>query len=231
MKKLGLLILIGAVLLGIVIANSVSFGKVEISDILPFNRAVKGSGNVVSETRDSSSFNYLRVSGVFEVKVVVGESPNIEIEAEDNLIPLISTEIEQGVLRIRTTERIKPSKPVIVKVSVENLEKVKASGATVIDLENVDNSSLSIDLSGMAKLTASGKTEDLTVNTSGASSVETSKLSSSSAAVNASGSSVVAVTVSETLVARSSGASRIRYSGSPRTVDQKKSGSSRIDTL
>ena len=52
-----------------------------------------GSGNVVKEERKVSSFNAIEVSGAFDVELVQGTAIAVTVEADDNLMDLIRTEV------------------------------------------------------------------------------------------------------------------------------------------
>ncbi len=231
MKKFGLLVLIGAVLLGVVLANSISYGKVSLGDVISFRSGIKGSGNVVTESRNASPFTSVRVRGVFNVNIVAGGTQSIEVEAEDNLMPFIEAEVDGGTLVIRSSKSLKPTQPLTVRISVENIEQIRASGASTVSLENVNNPSLIIDVNGASKTVVSGTTADLNIDVSGASRVDAVDLLAQNATVDASGASKATVKTAESLKAKSSGASSIRYAGSPGNVDAKRSGAGSVEAL
>ncbi|MBX3242948.1 MAG: DUF2807 domain-containing protein [Acidobacteria bacterium] len=229
MKKFGILVLIGAVMLGVVLANSISYGKVTLGDVFSFRSGIKGSGNVVSESRNSSSFTSVKVSGVFDVKIVVGSTQSISVEAEDNLLPFIETEVDGENLTIRSSKNLKPTRPMKILISVQNIEHLKTSGASSVSVESVNNSSLTVDVSGASKAVFSGTTGELNIEVSGASNINTADLLSQNATVDASGASKASVNSAQSLKAKSSGASSIRYSGSPGNIEVKRSGAGSIE--
>src|SRR2546430_17296206 len=65
---------------------------------------VHGSGVRKIEKRDLPAFNAIETSGAFEVNVDCQKPASFEIEADDNILPLVETEVREGVLRIRTTK-------------------------------------------------------------------------------------------------------------------------------
>ncbi len=103
MKKIGVLIFLAAAILGVIINGFFSFGQVGQKFFnISFNKKVKGSGNVVTESRDISDFKGVDVSGVFQVEITAQKDFSVEIEADDNLMPLIKTEVRNGVLHLET---------------------------------------------------------------------------------------------------------------------------------
>lgn len=230
MKKIGLIIFAVALLVGVIFANFVSFGKADVGLMdFSFKRGVKGSGNVVTETRDLTGFKAIDVSGVFNVEIVAQKEFSVQIEADDNLLPLITTEVNDGVLEISTEKRIKSSSKMTIRISAPDIEKIQSSGVSKVSLTELKNAALKIDTSGASKVTVAGETKDLNVEVSGASKVEAENLSSVNADIEASGASKVSVNVTGDLKADCSGASKVTYSGTPTNIEKRSSGASKIE--
>lgn len=229
MKKIGILIFAAAVIFGVVVASIFSFGRVNEKFFnFSFNKKIRGSGNVVTETRDIKGFNGVDVSGVFQVEITAQKDFVVEVEADDNLIPLIKTEIRGGVLHIETERRIKTASSLKIRISAPDIDSIQASGVSKVNLANVDNNELRIDTSGASKINLNGETARLSIEVSGASSIDAENLKAEAVAVNASGASHVSVFATGELRSDASGASRIVYSGSPRSIEKNSSGASSI---
>jgi hypothetical protein len=233
MKKIGILIFILAIMIGVVLGNFFSFGKVQTSNLFDFNfsRGVKGSGNIATETRQVSDFTAIDVGGIFNVEATAGREYAVSVEADDNLLPLIKTEVRRGVLHISTEERIKSSSKITVRVSAPNFEAIDTSGVARVEVSGVSNNSLKLESSGASKVLVSGETTALEAKTSGASKVDAESLRSVDAAVKASGASKVRVVVSGRLTASASGAGKVLYGGSPTNVEKRTSGAGKVDQL
>lgn len=229
MKKIGLIIFVVAIVIGVAVANVFSWGKAE-GQIFNFSvnfKGEKGSGNIITQDRDLRDFSAVEVGGVFQVEIVAQKDFSVQIEGDDNLLPLVETTVENGRLEISTTKRIKASKPIIVRISAPNIEELQASGASKVKIADLKNSALRVDMSGASKADLSGETSELTIDVSGASNVEAEGLNAVTASIEASGASKVAVAVSQDLKSEASGASKITYVGSP-TVSKSTSGASKI---
>ena len=100
---------------------------------LSFNSGVKGSGVSKSESRDAQDFQEIELEGVGTVNVNVGKEFGVEITTDDNLLELIETTVEAGVLTIRTKESINPTSDLIYEISMPTLGKIEVSGAATID--------------------------------------------------------------------------------------------------
>ena len=83
---------------------------------------IKGSRNVIKEERDLSEFNALDVRGDLEVVIKNSGTARVEIEADDNLLEIISTEVIDGTLVIKPLKEISRSKR--QKVTVEFPENI-----------------------------------------------------------------------------------------------------------
>src|SRR5216117_4037518 len=64
---------------------------------------VRGSGVRKTEKRELPAFTSIETTGAFEVEVTCQKPASFEIEADDNILPLIQTEVRDGVLRVTTT--------------------------------------------------------------------------------------------------------------------------------
>jgi hypothetical protein len=229
MKKIGILIFIIATLVGIVFANLFSFGRVTGKIInFSFGSRVHGSGVAATEARQTAAFKGVDVGGVFQVQITAGKDCSVQVQADDNLVRYIRTEVKDGVLQIDTTERIDSSTPLRVLVSAPEIESLEVSGVSEVSLSGVSNSSLEIDASGRSKVDVDGKADEVNLEVSGASTVEAQRLKAETASVAASGASRVSVFVTESLTSSASGASTIVYSGSPASVAKDTSGSSKV---
>lgn len=229
-RKLKWIVLIVAVVIGCIFANLIPWGKgnVEFTGISFDFGSKKGSGNVARETRDVSDFEGIDVSGVIQVEATAGKDFAVEVEADDNLLEYIRTEVRRGKLFLSTEKRIKTSSPIIVRVSAPNISNIEASGASKVSVVNLSNSDLNLDVSGASKISLTGETRTFTVDTSGACHIDAGNLRTENATVDASGASSVDVNVTGELNAEASGASKISYSGSPQNVKKNSSGASKI---
>jgi hypothetical protein len=230
MKKLGILIFGIALILGIVVTNMFSFGRAT-GRMFHFNldwKGVKGSGNVVSEQRDARDFHGIDVGGVYQVEVTAGKEYSVTVEADDNLVPLIRTEVEGGILKIESDRKISPKSTIRVMVSMPAIDSLEVSGVANVNVSGVKGDDLSVNSSGASKVSVSGQAEKLNVEVSGATRVDAGSLNVAQATVEASGASQVAVNVSQSLDAQASGASHVTYAGTPSQIKKDTSGAGSI---
>jgi hypothetical protein len=204
----------------------------------------RGSGNVISETREVSGFEAIDVEYPAEVFISQGSSESLEIEAEDNLLPNLKTQVRNGKLEIfyrrEGGKHVNPTKTVRITIVVKDLtdvnfssageitiEKLKTdnldaslSGAGNLNLEDVELNGLQVSLSGAGSLNASGTADDLDVSISGFGDFKGADLHSQDAQVSISGAGSATAWVDHDLSAQISGAGSIRYYGDASVTKQ-----------
>jgi hypothetical protein len=189
---------------------------------------VTGSGTMKVEKRDVPAFSALNISGAFDVEIVVQKEQSLEIEGDDNLLPLIKTEVKNGVLSINNEKSFSTKKALRVRISVPDLDALSTSGASEFTVTNVKNDEFNIEASGAGSIQISGETKALEVGMSGAVSLDAKDLHAQKVSITTSGASSADVYASEELRASVSGAGNVDYYGDPKTVSEDASGAGSI---
>src|SRR6185295_18444592 len=94
-----------------------------------FGRGLAGSGNRKAEKRELKSFNSIDTSGAYEINVTCQKPASFEIEADDNILPLIKTEVRDGILFVSNTQEYHSSKSPTLRITMLELNSVSNSGA------------------------------------------------------------------------------------------------------
>lgn len=228
MKKIGLIVFILALVIGVVVSSLASFGRVSGKLFNVSWSGVKGSGDIKTENREVSDFKAIDVSGAFEVEITAQKNFSVEVEADDNLLELIRTEVDGDTLKIKSEKSLKSGNPMKVRISAPDISSLELSGASKVILVNLNNESLSLDSSGASKIKIEGTTGNFDVEMSGASKLDAENLKAENVYVESSGASNLNVFVTNVLKANLSGATNVTYSGSPKSVDKKTSGASSV---
>jgi hypothetical protein len=232
MKKIGVIVFIACIVIGLSFANFFSVGgltnrlfhvNVDFSE-----KGAHGSGNIATEKRDLDGFRSVEVSGAFKVEIVAGKDFSVEVQADDNIIPLVDTHVSGETLYIELDKGVSTKNDMIVRLTAPNIDQVESSGASKVNLSDIRNDSLNIQASGASKIVVSGETSKLEIEISGASGVDAEQLRASNVRVDASGASKATVNATGELQAAASGASKILYTGEPATVNKDESGGSRV---
>jgi len=212
-----------------------------------FGNGKKGNGDVISETRNTTDeFTEVSASEGLMVYVTQADDFSIEVEADENIIDLIATDIKNGKLRIHTHENIgRATKKIYVSlpeisvlksssgahlntentIQAERLEIDGSSGANITTEFTADN--VVIDASSGANLTISGTAHNADIDVSSGGNINAKKLETKTCTADASSGGNVKIQVSESLVADASSGGNISYSGDP-TVEKKKSVSGSV---
>ena len=106
--------------------------------------------------------------------------------------------------------------------------EVSASGASEILIGDLQADFVVVEASGSSAVTLQGSAANVDLGAGGASRIDAQNLEAITATADSSGSSNISVWVSESLSARASGASSVRYRGNPTTIDRSTSGSGSI---
>ena len=243
------IVLIGGAVLAILYAPQLGWNNP--STLIMFNNGEpfigpgeRGSGHVITQTREVSDFHAIDVTYPAQVLVKQGGQESLQIEAEDNLLPGLQTQVRGNTLEIfyktKDGKHVNPTKPVKITVVVKNLTNVdftsagdltidsletnsldtSLSGAGNLKLNNVAAKDLSVDLSGAGSLNASGTADTLKLNISGFGSFKGADLHSQDARVDISGAGSATVWADKNLDAQISGAGSISYYGNPSVTKQ-----------
>lgn len=176
---------------------------------------VAGSGNRQVQKRGVPSFTSIRSEGAFDIDVVSQQQLSLEIEADDNLLPLISTTVSSNVLYIKNSRSVSVREPIRIRIGVPDLEAISASGAGTIEIEKLKNSKFEIDVNGAPTIDVSGDTETLKIEANGAAKIDAHRLHASDATVNSNGVSKIVVHAKNKLDVTVSGPSKVTYEGDP----------------
>jgi biopolymer transport protein ExbD len=208
---------------------------------------INGSGSVKKETRNADKpFDEIGVSGNYKVYISQGSKQSITVEAEENLLPYIETEIDGNDLGIGTKEgyNIRPTKDVVIRITVVKLESLAASGKSSFfgegtikgeDLEvglsgeteaslSLDYSKLEIGISGKGKVKLNGRADKSELAISGDGDIAAADLKAKDMEVAISGNGNAHVQATGKLEIAISGNGKVKYRGSPSSVEQSVSG-------
>ncbi len=214
---------------------------------------VKGNGNLKKETRSATGYTAVHSAGAFDVDISYGSSNSITIEADENLLPYIETEVNGNKLIIKNKKGYSLNSKNKMKVSVSLTKmtavqlsgsgNIKGSGAFSndgeteigiagsgdIDLSFGDIKSLEVKVSGSGNMHLKGKsTEKINVGVSGSGNVEAYEVSANEVTARISGSGNVNVTASKSIDASISGSGNVSYRGGATDVKSRASGSGKV---
>lgn len=204
-------------------------------------QGITGSGKVVNETRQASGFNQIDLNGAGELIITQGNIESIIVQADDNLMPYIKTNVNNNKLTIIFDNKMPlPSQSVKIYLTVKNISTITTSGSGKIysnnlkandltinvdgagesNLNNLNVNTLKIVISGAGRMNFSGNVNEQNINISGAGEYNAANLSSKITSLSINGAGRGTVRVSDVLNAMINGGGEIRYIGNPKVVQQ-----------
>jgi hypothetical protein len=213
---------------------------------------IKGSGKVAQEKRDVHGFTEVNLGGLGELNIRQGNEESLAIEADDNLLPYIRSDVDNGrlVIGFKRGVSVSPSSPIRYTLVVKELNaldlsgsgktrtgplnsrdfKVHLSGSGEIRMDALDAITLVADISGSGNMEIPGRVSRQQIHISGSGRYSAPDLQSEAADVSVSGSGDCTLRVEQSLSAHISGSGSVEYYGNP-SVTKKVSGSGRVSRL
>jgi len=223
--------------------------------ILLFSLVLALSLNTFASKQDRQvkDFNRIEISSAFNVTLTQGTTEKLTIEADDDMLSKIITEVRGGTLMIRleNNSHINNSSKLNAELTFINLDGIEISGAvklngtnamkfTHLEIEcsgasdiNLDLSAsmLDMDLSGASKMTLKGNSPELKADLSGACNLDAENLKTQICNLECSGASKVRVFATGKLNVEGSGATHVSYAGNPASIESDMTGASKLSKL
>jgi uncharacterized protein YxeA len=209
-----------------------------------FNNGIKGSGNITTETRSANQdFKNIEVSYGIKVIVEQADQKSITVEADDNLQKHILTQIENGVLKIKSDENYNSTETPIVNVKMPIINGLDASSGSEITSSNVliteninvksnsgsqininvEADAINIESTSGSSIEASGKALKLETSSSSGSEIDAENLMANEVISQTSSGSSTEVYPIVKLDAKASSGSSISYHKAPKTLIKEES--------
>lgn len=206
-----------------------------------FSSGKKGNGIVTTDTRTvTEDFSAITSSEGLDVYVTQSDNFKISVEADENIIDLIGTDIKNGNLKIyaiknigNATKKVFVSLPKITAlksssgshlqtentISAERLAIDASSGALLVAEFKVEN--MAIEASSGANITLLGTVKNATIDASSGANINAKELTAKFCDAAASSGGNIAIEVSESLAADASSGGNISYSGKAQVKSKK----------
>ena len=213
--------------------------------------ALRGDGDIVQETRNEKDFTGLNVSVEGKVNVKLGTDFKVEVQAEENLLPYLKTEVEAGELHVYFSRNVRDVDGLEVSVTMPALESMQLAGSAELVTDGVfegakldlsvsgsgetrlnfiDYDALKVHLSGSGYIELKGTAGEMEAHLSGSGGIMALQCPVREADIHVSGSGSAKVDVAEKLTAHISGSGEVLYEGDPE-VESEISGSGKVKKL
>lgn len=212
-----------------------------------------GSGVLASETRQLGSFSGVEMNLSGNVTIVQGDKEAIVIEAEDNILPFITTTIKNGRLVIDISAiSFSTYKPMKFAITVNRLDTIVLNSSADIDLQALKGSSIYLRVNGSGDIVAgdvqaddrltveiygsgdvtlgNGAAPNQTVEIFGSGNLDAGKVAGRQATIKVNGSGDTTLWVTDDLDVSILGSGDVSYYGTP-AVKSEKLGSGKVIPL
>lgn len=180
--------------------------------------SIHGSGNIKTEARTVSGFDRVEVSGSAKLIVEQGESENLTITADDNLLQYLTSDVEGSklILAEKNGSSLQPTAPITYKLIVKKLNAIGASGSITVDAKDIHTDSLTVAVSGSGQVSISGASNEQKIAISGTADYKGESFNTKDTSISISGSGKAVLAASDRLDVEVSGAGEVRYIGDPK---------------
>jgi hypothetical protein len=181
------------------------------------SHGVSGSGNVVTESRSVSGFNSVKLKGTGQVVIEENGSESLTVTADDNLMSYLTTEVNgnQLVLGTKDNTNLSPSRDIIYKLAVKDLNAIEMGGVGSIDAKGIHTDRLKVVLGGSGSISTAGTADEQEITLAGEGNYRAKDLTSKTATINIMGNGDVVLNTSQKLDANIMGSGSIKYIGDP----------------
>jgi hypothetical protein len=206
----------------------------------------------IQERREVSEFDEILVEGTGDLFLEQGETNSLVIEADEELLPKLKSEVNAGRLElglrhwydflallvtphIRYTVTVSSLRGVTIsgagklrtgRIQADRL-RLKINGSGDMEVTELQGSELDISISGSGKVRLNGSVQRQHIEISGSGDIFAEELASNETRVRISGSGSANLRVQERLDVDISGSGDVRYHGQPK-VSPRISGSGRV---
>lgn len=202
---------------------------------------IKGNGEVVSEDRTiSSNFSEIKVQQGIQVYITQGNSTELKVEADENIIDVLRTEVKNNILNIYFDKNVYKASSRKVYLTTSDISKIETSSGASVKTENtiettileLDSSSgsaikmyvnadeISSSSSSGATINIYGKSKEFSAMASSGSTIDADKLETINATAKVSSGANIDLNVSGKLIAKASSGGDIDYEGNPTEVNK-----------
>ena len=200
------------------------------------------------QTREVSGFHSLKVMSAFKVILTMGDKESVVIEAKDDELKKIKTEVKNGVLMVYCEGEMRNGGEMTAYINARQLKEIDASGACQVELTNTLEAdkleveaqgavsmkldlrvkNLDAEIEGASRLKVTGMATILKIELEGASEFKGFDLKSEEVEIDASGASQASVLANKNIKIHASGASNVTYKGQPEVMELNTSGAASV---
>lgn len=189
---------------------------------------VRGSGVKATETRTVPAFTAIDATGIGKLKVKVGGDDSLKVTADDNILPLIKSEVKDGVLVLSTQGASKSKNDIVFEVSAKTIKRLENSGTVSIDASGFNGGDLAVETSGVGSIRLAGRVDSLKAVLSGVGSLEADALTADRVITDLTGVGSASVRAEKSMSGNVSGVGSLVWKGAATDVTTSATGIGRV---
>lgn len=213
---------------------------------------VKGDGNVVINKRKiSNDFVRIDASRGLDVYITKSKHTSLEVEADENLHEIITTEVKNGTLYISATKNIWGGSTKKIHLAADFINEISVSSGAEVYSENTYSSDklvinatsgaqanmelkvddLRCESTSGAEMKLSGKASSFTVSSTSGSNINAYDLTVRSCDANATSGAGIRLKVTETFVGKATSGASIRFKGHPKRAEKNSNSGGSVSSV
>jgi hypothetical protein len=192
----------------------------------------QGPANLTEESRNVSGFEEVELRGVGNLSIEQTGSESLSVEAEEDVISKLETEVVNNrlIIGLKPNTTIRTTEPINYELTVEDLHALEVSGSANVEAQGIRTDRLAVTIGGAGSVKIGGEADEQEVSISGSGDYRAEDLESKEVKIAVMGAGSTIVNASEELDARISGVGSVEYTGDP-TVRRDVSGVGRVSKL
>ncbi len=213
------------------------------------NKRVIGNGNIIIKNRNIvESYEKIEVNKGINLIVTQSDKNDLTVETDENIQAIITTTVENGTLIISANAPFKTDESPTVHVNVSQVSGlISSSGSSIKSTNPLKSKSLKLDSSSGSEMVLDVETDFIAIESSSGSSIKVGGKAAKVETDSSSGSSILAgkliagevisqtssgsttiVNPVESLIAKASSGSQVKYYSVPKNLEKKESSGGSI---
>lgn len=181
---------------------------------------IEGNGSIIQEERDITPFEKIQIEDGLKLSFkqnVFIEKPKLSIQANENIMPIIQTEVQNLTLYIRTSNNklVSPNSNKTIEVESKSLEQVSMFNQSNANLTEMTLRTFKSIMHDNSELHLEGQLKSFTLIANNTSIFNGSKLQVVDADIELNHQSKGTIMISDELKIKLSDNSQLTYKGSP----------------
>jgi len=193
-------------------------------------QAIRGSGVAKTEQRTLAPFDRIDVAGAFDVTLVDGPNYRITVEADNDLLDAVGSDVIDNELRIGSLRSFVSRSTMKVTVESPPLRGLTCSGNAKVTAQALSGPAFAFTGSGSSTAKLGGKIDSLKITLAGAGRVDALDLAADAVEVEVLGSGTADVNAVKTLGLMVIGSGTLRYRGNPK-ISRTAIGRGRVEQI